>query len=88
MVVGIILLLYYGVATLFDYRRYWYPTVRVDKESVLRAGPGIEYPVVGTVRVGDVVRVLQTKLGWRQIGAGWMAEKDLQHAAMSSKKEA
>ncbi len=71
MVAGIILLLYYGVATPSDYRRCWYPIVRVDKESVLESrARASEYPVVGTVRAGDMIRVLQTKLGWRQIGAG------------------
>lgn len=39
----------------------------------VRSGPGVTYPVVTTVVVGEVLDVFATDNGWLQIGQGWIA---------------
>ena len=52
-------------------------TVKVDDSLRIRSGPGTEYEVVGTLRNGDRVGVLEKKtvggMTWGKIDQGWIS---------------
>lgn len=50
-----------------------YRTVRVRTSLNVRSGPGVLSKRVGKLYNGDVVNVLEEKLGWARISTGWVS---------------
>jgi uncharacterized protein YgiM (DUF1202 family) len=49
------------------------PQCTVTAEALhIRSGAGIEYPVTGYLRLGDVVTVINQRGAWLDIGDGWI----------------
>lgn len=81
---------------------YDFPTISAKGETVIintnslnvRSGPGLTYPVTGSMKLGDRVEVLSTNGDWYEVkvgsGSGWIASwlVEDQGAVESSKKTA